>query len=233
MILLSSTVGEAFLTAVDMRENPELSGKVQMLCVRIRKYTEQIDNYLVKISGRDIGSRDRAFVSLLSMANASFGRMGKVAERLVEIAESIAATAEMLTEDDLRDMGVLGGSIYEIMQLTINGYSARTKAISQTIRYYREEIMKISEIAKSRFIRRIHEEGRERTKGSYYTDICYAQEQLIDYCDMIADALIRYDMAIGEKESSDAGTDEQTRQQIHAIFRDKYELLEGADRASE
>ena len=51
--------------------------------------------------------------------------------------------------------------------------------------------------------------------------------------DMIADALIRYDMAIGEKESSDAGTDEQTRQQIHAIFRDKYELLEGADRASE
>ena len=232
VILLSSTVGEAFLTAVDMREDPGLSGKVLMLCERIRKYTEQIDNYLLKISERDIGRQDRALVSLLSMANTSFGRMGKVAERLVGIAESMAAAAEALTEDDLRDMSVLGDSIYEIMQLTINGYSTRTKTISQTIQYYREEIMKISEIAKSRFIRRIHEDGRGRTKGSCYTDVCYAQEQLIDYCDMIADALIRYDMAIGEKQEVNAVTDEQTRQRIHAIFRDKYEMLESADRAS-
>ena len=125
-------------------------------------------------------------------------------------------------------MRVLGDSIYEIMQLTINGYSTRTRTISQTIQYYREEIMKISEIAKSRFIHRIHEDGRGRTKGSFYADVCYVQEQLIDYCDMIADALIRYDVAIGEKEEANAGTDEQMRQRIHALFQDKYEMLESS-----
>ena len=226
VILLSSTVGEAFLTAVDMRKNPELSGQLQILCERTQRYYDQIDNYLLKISEKDIGRQDRAFVSLLSMANTSFGRMGKVAQRLLGFAEAMTSDEITLTADDRKDMDVLGAAIYEIMHLTINGYKTRKKAVSQTIRYYGEEIMKLGEIAKSRFIRRIHEEGRERTKGSIFTDVCYAQEQLIDYCDMIADALIRYDMAIGEKEESDAGTDERARERVHAIFQDKYEMLE-------
>lgn len=51
-----------------------------------------------------------------------------------------------------------------------------------------------------------------------YTDICYAQEQLIDYCDMIADALIRYAAESGEEAKPDAGAGERTRQQVHELF---------------
>ena len=50
-------------------------------------------------------------------------------------------------------------------------------------------------------------------------------EQLIDYCDMIADALIRYHVEIGEEEKSDTVTDEKIRKNIHMLFEDKYEAI--------
>ena len=62
--------------------------------------------------------------------------------------------------------------------------------------------------------------------STLYTDICYSQEQLIDYCDMIAEALIRYDSETGDNGTADTANDERMRKQIHEIFRDKFEVLE-------
>ena len=79
---------------------------------------------------------------------------------------------------------------------------------------------------KTRFMQRIHEEERPRRGSTLYTDICHAQEQLIDYCDMIGDALIRYGKNLGDITQNEPGADELTRSQIHEIFADKYEALE-------
>ena len=226
VILLSETVGEAFLSVVGLREDPELSDRVRILCERTHRYQEQIDAYLLQISGRDIGRADRAYLNLLSVANTAFGRMGKVAERILGMTGTMSASSDKLFPEDRREINILGESIFEIMQLTLRGFSARSKSISQTIRYYREEIMEISGIVKKRYIRRVHEEGREREFNTLYTDVCYAEEQLIDYCDMIADALIRFDVENGENRTENPGNDEKTRRQVHEIFRDKFEALE-------
>ena len=198
VILLSTTVGDAFKTVIGMREDPALSAKVGILCERSAKYREQIDDYLMQISERDISIEERELVTLLSSSNTAFGRMGKVAERIHGYVDQIAGLPDKMSVTDRREINILGEAIYEIMQLTISGFSARTKTISNTIRYYREEIMELGEMIKYRFIRRYHTEGRERRMSTLYTDICYAQEQLIDYCDMIAEALIRYDSETGD-----------------------------------
>jgi hypothetical protein len=85
--------------------------------------------------------------------------------------------------------------------------------------------MELSAIAKRRHVRRIHKEGRHQHQDMLYTDICYAQEQLIDYCDMTADALIRYEQDTGVIRQKERVTDERSRKQIHELFRDKYEVL--------
>ena len=226
VILLSTTVGDAFKTVIGMREDPALSAKVGILCERSAKYREQIDDYLMQISERDISIEERELVTLLSSSNTAFGRMGKVAERIHGYVDQIAGLPDKMSVTDRREINILGEAIYEIMQLTISGFSARTKTISNTIRYYREEIMELGEMIKYRFIRRYHTEGRERRMSTLYTDICYAQEQLIDYCDMIAEALIRYDSETGDNGTADTANDERMRKQIHEIFRDKFEVLE-------
>lgn len=226
IIELSKAAGDAFKTVIGMREDPALSAKVGILCERSAKYREQIDDYLMQISERDISIEERELVTLLSSSNTAFGRMGKVAERIHGYVDQIAGLPDKMSVTDRREINILGEAIYEIMQLTISGFSARTKTISNTIRYYREEIMELGEMIKYRFIRRYHTEGRERRMSTLYTDICYAQEQLIDYCDMIAEALIRYDSETGDNGTADTANDERMRKQIHEIFRDKFEILE-------
>ena len=77
--------------------------------------------------------------------------------------------------------------------------------------------MALGDIVKRRFIHRIHEDGGQRSGTTLFTDICYAEEQLIDHCDMVADALIRYGKECPEAEM---------RGQIHELFRGKFEMLE-------
>ena len=81
-------------------------------------------------------------------------------------------------------------------------------------------------VPQKRFILRMHEEGTSERDSTVYTDICYGLEQLIDYCDMIAEALIRYEVETGRTLAENAGTNEKTRQQIHEIFLDKYKAFE-------
>ena len=86
--------------------------------------------------------------------------------------------------------------------------------------------MALGDIVKRRFIQRIHQDGWRRSGTTLFTEICYAEEQLIDYCDMVADALIRYGKKREDGTAGNPGTDEAMRKQIHELFRDKFELLE-------
>lgn len=226
VILLSETVGDAFKAVVGIRQDPDNPEEARILCDRSEKYQTQIDNYLLEISEHDIDLGDRAYLQLLSTSNTAFGRMGKVAERILNMIGGYTASADNITSEERIEVRVVGESIFEIMQLTFNGFIARNKSFSLLVPYYREEIMDLSAIAKRRYIRRVHEEGRVMNQNTFFADVYYAEEQLIDYCDMIADAVIRYNAAIGEVGPSDIGTDDRVRQQVHELFKDKFEKLE-------
>ena len=224
--LLSETVGEAFLATVSFRDDETMSDRVHLLCERSRRYNEQIETYLTKISALDIGRKDSAVVALLSAGNTAFDRMGRTAERVLGLIQDIQGSSDFLTKNDMLEINIMGEAVFEIMQLTFRGYTARTANLSRAIRYYTEEVMALGDIVKKRFIQRIHEENRQRTGDTLFTDIFYAEAQLIDYCDIIADALIRYNRECGEDVKIESGTDEQTRRRVHEIFRDKFEALE-------
>ena len=224
--LLSETVGEAFLAAVAIREDPGLVDQVHLLCERSRLYQEQIDAYLLRIGGRELEQKDRAAVALLSAGSTAFGRMGKVAEKLLGMIHDIDNAEDKLTARDRWEIHILGQAIFEIVQLTMKGYSVRNRNTSRAIQYYTEEIMALGSLMKGRFLQRVHEEGSRRSGSTLYTDICYTEEQLIDYCDMIADALIRYDRDCGGASRTESEESGLTRKQIHEIFRDKFEALD-------
>jgi phosphate:Na+ symporter len=225
VVLLSKTVGDAFLSIMGIQQDSEKAEQARILCKRSERFLSQIDDYLLQISEHDIENKDMAYLYMLGSVGTAFGRMGKASERILEMIVKVADSPEILTQEERKEIDILGEAIYEIIQLTINNFTARNTTVSKTIQYYREEIMELSAIAKRRHVRRIHKEGRHQHQDMLYTDICYAQEQLIDYCDMTADALIRYQQDTGAGRQTQSVTDERSRKQIHELFRDKYEVL--------
>ena len=224
--LLAKTVDEAFLDVIDISQSSENPQTALLLCSRTGSYREQIDSYLMQIASCELGRKERADVRLLSSANTAFGRMGSVAERIVKAEDTVAAGRDYLSLQDCRDVLILGEAVREIIQLTIRGFVARSNTLPQTIHVYREEVQELGNIVKKRFIRRMHnEEGREMNVASLFTDICYAEEQLIDYCDMVAESLSLYGIETGVAAQPDQAIEEGARRKIHSLFEDKYGAL--------
>lgn len=223
--LLSKVIGDAFQAVIDMEDDPQQAENAAILCERSQKYRSQINEYLLEISEKDIDRKSRAYLRLISAANTAFGRMGKLAERMRDMTAEAPVSEGLSSEEEQMEFSILGSSIFEIIQLTLKGFTSKSDSISQTIRCYREEIMELASIIKKRYIRRMHEKGLEMDPDNRFADISYILEQLIDYCDMVADALIRYHAEIGDEEHADTGTDETIRKNIHMLFEDKYEAL--------
>ena len=123
------------------------------------------------------------------------------------------------------EMQVLGLSIFEILELTIVGYEKKDTTLSETIQLYQEEVMRMSEILKTRHLKRMHGEGGRLTSSTLYADICYTQERLIDYCDIVADSLIKYNQAIHKTALPDSARTSKAKEHIHKLFEDKYKIL--------
>ena len=225
VILLSETVGKAFLTVTGMKQNPDNPERVRLLCDRAKQYRNQIDYYLMEISEKELSREDRATLTLLLSANTAFGRMGILAGRIEEMNSKITILPGRKPGMFNTSVRILGEAIFEILQLTIAAFEARTDTLSQTIMYYREEVTELNTLIKKRYIRNIHAFGRTESVSTLYMDISHEQEQLIDYCDMVADALIRYDMERGARKKTALKSDARTRQQIHSLFHDKFEAL--------
>lgn len=86
--------------------------------------------------------------------------------------------------------------------------------------------MRMSEFIKVRHYKRTHGESGRMSSTTIFVDLCYTQERLIDYCDIVADSLIKYNRAVGKVSSLPAPEKTmKARQGVHELFKDKYEML--------
>ena len=222
---LANTVGEAMQSLVQL--DPEKEREIRILLDRIKQYRDQIDDYITKLSANTSDTDETAFVMLLTNANTAFGEIGMISESIVNFNTKLAemGSSDMIRDTDRTEVKVLGGSIVEILELTIVGFETKDVRLSGTIQLYREEVMQMSEILKTRHYKRMHGEGGRLTSTTIYADICYTQERLIDYCDIVADSLIKYNLAVNERSSQASEMAEKAKQHVHDLFMDKYAML--------
>ena len=198
-----------------------------ILFERIKQYRDQIDNYITKLSANTSDTNEAAFILLLTNANTAFGEIGLISEAILNYSDKLSemGSSGMIKETDKTEVRVLGDSIAEILELTIMGYETKDVRLSETIQTYREEVMRISETLKARHYKRMHGAEGRLISTTLFTDIFYTQERLIDYCDIVADSLIKYNRTIGAHSEKTPENAAKAKKHIHALFKDKYEIL--------
>ena len=228
---LAATVGEAMQSILQYEQGSEKATRI--LLERIRQYRDQIDRYITKLSATVSDTKDAAFILLLTNANTAFGEIGAICSSIMDFNNKMAdmENADRILDTDRTEVQVLGNSIVEILELTVIGYDTKDVRLSGTIQLYREEVMQMSDILKTRHYKRMHGEGGRMTATTIYADICYTQERLIDYCDIVADSLIKYSLAVGGSKTP-AERPAKAKQHVHALFMDKYEMLQIGEDAS-
>ena len=220
---LAVTVGEAMQSI--LQYDPEKEKETRILLNRAEQYRDQIDSYITKLSASTADTKEAAFIMLLTNATTAFGEIGAISGSIMNFNAKLAEIEGAEKFVDQTEVKVLGSSIDEILDLTITGYETKDARLSGTIQLYREEVMQLSDILKARHYRRMHGEGGRHTSTTLYADICYTQERLIDYCDIVADSLIKYSRAAAEGSPAPEKKTARAKQGVHALFMDKYEML--------
>ena len=235
--LLAETAGSAFADLSRLSGDQDVSVQeteetLQLLCNRSRQYYEQIRRYLTDLSALKLSSEASSFVSLLMNSNLAFSRIGVLCLRILEMYRKILESDVSLTEDEKREFHVFGSAIGEIIEITIMGYATKAPALSTTVQLYREMISEMSEAVKKRRLRKMHDTGDLHPQSTTFTEMFYTEEQLLDYCEAVADALLTYSASVkkaggrpsGSEPDTEPDTDEK-RRHIRHLFEDKYRLL--------
>lgn len=71
----------------------------------------------------------------------------------------------------------------------------------------------------------MHSAGGRLTSTTIYADIFYTQERLVDYCDIVADSMIKYNKAVAAGVTQTSDNAAVTKQRIHTLFQDKYAII--------
>lgn len=225
IMILADTVREAFYALTQHDNDPDYEARVRALCKRSDEYRDQISSYLTSISLQDLHHRNGPMLALLHSCNTAFGRIGKVTLQILEQEKGALQTPDQLPQSMRLEKAVIGDAVNEIIDTTILGFQTKNPLLSTTVQLYREEISQLNTRVNLRHIQSMHRNGDDHGLVTALADTIYAEERVIDCCDIVADALIRYGRMTGHKVTPTPAEVEERRGKIEALFKDKNDLL--------
>lgn len=222
--LLAETTSGAFNTLSHYKTEPDFEETIRTLCRRSESYQDQINHYLTLLSAKGIRQADAPLHTLLLNANVAFSQIGSITKQILEEGKQIFRSEIPISEDSLTELRVFADAIYETIDITILGFQRKDPTLSSTVQLYREEITRLITLVNLRHIENMHRGNADHSNFSLLTDVLYAEERLIDCCDVVADAILKYAEAAGTNKKQPADEDAK-RTQIRRLFEDKYTML--------
>ena len=223
--LLAETAGQAFYTLIHYKTEPDFESTLQSLCRKADTYQDQINGYLTQLSAQGIPEADAPEHTLLMNANTALGKIGAITKQILEGGGQIFRSEIKLPEESLTEMHVFAEAIYETLDITAIGFQRKDPTLSATVQLYREEITRMSTLVNLRHIESMHRKEADHSNSTLLTELLYTEERLIDCCDVVADALLKYAETKGDSKALHPADEETKRKQVRELFKDKYAML--------
>ena len=224
--LLAETAEKAFYTLSQYRADSDDEETVHMLCRRTSSYHDQISSYLAQISSQGIKEDDASMHTLLVNTQTAFAKIGSVTEQILTELIPLIGSETTISERVRNEVRLFGEVVYETIDLTSLSFQRKDPMLSATVQIYREEISRLSTMVGNRLIEHMHQGDLDHSYSAYIYKFLYVEEGLIDGCDIVADALLKYARAAGQDVQMQPAQIEKKRQQVRELFKDKYDMLE-------
>ena len=223
--LLAETAGRAYYTLTNFKTEPDFENTIQTLCRRTDAFENQISSYLTKLSSQGLQASEAPLHTLLLNSNTALGQIGSITKQIMEGGKQIFHSDVELSENALLELRVFADAIYETIDMTVMGFQMKDPTISTMVQLYREEISRMSTLVNLRHIENMHTGDADHANSTILAKVLYAEERLIDCCDVVADALLKYMQEAGGKKAVKTVSAEEKRKQVRELFQDKYSIL--------
>ncbi len=179
--------------AVLGKYTPELAASVREKEEKTDHYEDILGTYLVKLSARQISSRDSMEAAKLLKIIGDFERISDHAANLLETAEEIREKKLQFTSQALLELKVIYSAVEEILDLALTAFLKNDLESASTGEPLEQVIDRLKEQMRTRHILRMQQGNCSIEAGFVWSDLLTNLERTADHCSNIAGCML--DMA--------------------------------------
>ncbi|MGN0403002.1 MAG: Na/Pi cotransporter family protein [Acetatifactor sp.] len=187
-VTMSELAEEAVNLSLELLDNyvPETARRVEELEAKVDRYEDELGNYLVKLSARDMSERDSHTLSSILHCIGDFERISDHARNIKEAAEKMQEQKLVFSERAQQELKVFGQAIHDILKITMLGFANEDTALAAQVEPLEEVIDSLNRKIKQRHIKRLQKGKCTIELGFVLADITANLERVADHCSNIA-----------------------------------------------
>ena len=164
--------------------------EVQRMEGVIDRYEDILGTYLVKLTGRELTSRQSADVSKFLHTISDFERISDHALNVAEAAQEISQKGITFSGDARHELSVLTDALREILHNAIRAFIIEDLELAKRVEPLEELIDALCDEMKLHHVDRLQKGTCTLSQGFVFNDLLTNYERVADHCSNIAVAMI-------------------------------------------
>lgn len=152
----------------------------------VDRYDDEIDSYLVKLSGKNLSVKDTRKLNMIQHSIGDFERISDHALNLVEAAKEMYKKEQSFSAKALEELHIFSKAIGDIVELSLSVFENEDAVAARQIEPFEEAIDVIQKEMKKRHTKRLRKGKCTVEMGFVLSDVTNNYERIADHCSNIA-----------------------------------------------
>lgn len=205
----------------------ELGAEIKKMEEKIDVFEDHLGAYLVRLSQSSLSERDNKVTARMLHSIGNFERISDHALNLAESADEINDKRLELSEQAIKELGVLEEAVKEITHIATKAYATADIALAEKVEPLEQVIDMLTETIRMGHIDRLQSGDCTIERGFVLADILNNCERISDHCSNIAVAVLESESEINDPHEylrQIKTMDNPVFQQLFDSYKDKYSL---------
>lgn len=183
----------ALFQAMDLLQNfdEDKAAEVSDMETLVDQYEDELGNYLVKLSSKNLSERDSHTISMLLHCIGDFERISDHAVNICESAREMHRKEQKFSKKAEEEIEVFTGLIREIVDTSVQVFETEDMNLAREVEPMEEVVDGLNDEIKKRHIKRLRKGKCTIELGFALSDITTNYERVADHCSNIAISLIQ------------------------------------------
>ena len=184
---------DALFQAIDLLQNYEEAKieQVKQMETLVDQYEDELENYLVKLSSKNLTEKDSHTISLLLHCIGDFERISDHAVNISEAVRDMQQKEQRFSKKAEEEISVFSNLIRDIVDTSVKVFATEDAVLAKEVEPMEEIADDLNEEIKKRHIRRLRKGKCTIELGFALSDITTNFERVADHCSNIAISLIQ------------------------------------------
>lgn len=218
-----------YATKLLKRFEPKKAEVVGINEEKIDRYEDKLENFLIKVSGRDLPEDLSASVGRLLLNIGDFERIGDHAMSILHVAEKMNEKKLRFSEPAVADIKVIVYAVLDVLKMAKTAYENYDMVLALDVEPLEQVVDRLIRKAKKRHIKRLQDGKCTVELDLMVSELFNDLERISDHCSNIATSILQsQDTSVDRHELINRlrSSDNTAFSQKYDEFKAKYPLVE-------